>query len=231
MTLGKRIGRLRKERKLSQEYVAESLNVTRQAVSKWENDLSSPDTDNLIALAKLLDVDVDFLASGELTVEMVSDPIPEPPKPPKPEKPKRSRKKLMILLLIGSLCANMLLGFLWIREKNDRSDMEQFAAQAAYAAKDSFANFVHYGTEGYYWQGVAEYRRFMQTYLVLHDGVGSGEYAFLNELYAYLIWEPERVHPYMEELRRAMRLLNEDVYDYNAYLEIVKLNNLIQYGE
>ena len=48
MTLGNRISRLRTERKYSQEYLAERMDVSRQAVSKWEKDLSSPDTKNLI---------------------------------------------------------------------------------------------------------------------------------------------------------------------------------------
>jgi len=51
MTIGNRIKALRTEKKLSQEYLAEKLGVSRQAVSKWESGASSPSTDNLIALA------------------------------------------------------------------------------------------------------------------------------------------------------------------------------------
>lgn len=40
MSIGQRINALRKQSNLSQEYVAEKLDVTRQAVSKWEKDLS-----------------------------------------------------------------------------------------------------------------------------------------------------------------------------------------------
>ncbi|MBQ8814564.1 MAG: helix-turn-helix transcriptional regulator [Lachnospiraceae bacterium] len=65
MTIGKRISRLRKEKRLSQEYLAEQLDVSRQAVSKWENDLSSPDTGNLIQLSSLLGVSVEYLATGK----------------------------------------------------------------------------------------------------------------------------------------------------------------------
>ena len=54
-TIGQRISELRKSSSFSQEYVAEKLNVSRQAVSKWEQDLSAPDTYNLIALAELFD--------------------------------------------------------------------------------------------------------------------------------------------------------------------------------
>lgn len=65
MTLGNRISRLRTERKYSQEYLAECMEVSRQAVSKWENDLSSPDTKNLIRLAELFNVSVEYLATGK----------------------------------------------------------------------------------------------------------------------------------------------------------------------
>ena len=67
MTIGQRICELRKERGYSQEYVAERLDVTRQAVSKWETDLSAPDTYNLIALSELLGVSVEYIATGKGT--------------------------------------------------------------------------------------------------------------------------------------------------------------------
>jgi|GEM_PF-1119716 len=54
----------RTSRHISQEYVAEQLNVTRQAVSKWENGTSEPSTANLIALAKLYGISLDELVMG-----------------------------------------------------------------------------------------------------------------------------------------------------------------------
>ena len=64
MTIGNRIAELRKAKGFTQEYVADQLGVSRQAVSKWEQDQTSPDTKNLIALAQLLDTDISFLAMG-----------------------------------------------------------------------------------------------------------------------------------------------------------------------
>ncbi len=52
-TLGETLKELRTERGMTQEFVAESLGVSRQAVSKWENGTSEPSTTNLIAIAKL----------------------------------------------------------------------------------------------------------------------------------------------------------------------------------
>ena len=61
MTVGERIQRLRTERRLSQERLAELVGVSRQAVSKWELNTAQPDTDKLIPLARALGVSVDKL--------------------------------------------------------------------------------------------------------------------------------------------------------------------------
>lgn len=73
MSIGERISTARKARNVSQNDLAKALGVTRQAVSKWENDLSSPDTLNLIRLADQLDADLLYLATGKQTVE--SEPV------------------------------------------------------------------------------------------------------------------------------------------------------------
>lgn len=64
MSIGERITELRKNQNISQGQLAQLLDVSRQAVSKWENDQSSPDTIKLIRLADVLDTDVEYLATG-----------------------------------------------------------------------------------------------------------------------------------------------------------------------
>lgn len=64
MSLGERITELRTQKNLSQGELASALSVSRQAISKWENDQSSPDTIHLIQLADLLDTEVAYLATG-----------------------------------------------------------------------------------------------------------------------------------------------------------------------
>ena len=64
MSIGTRITELRKEHSLSQVQLAQMLDITRQAVSKWENDQTSPDTLKLIQLADVLKTDVEYLATG-----------------------------------------------------------------------------------------------------------------------------------------------------------------------
>lgn len=68
MSIGERIILLRKEQKISQVQLAEALCVTRQAVSKWENDQASPDTIKLIQLADALNTEVEYLATGKKPV-------------------------------------------------------------------------------------------------------------------------------------------------------------------
>ena len=64
MSLGERLIELRKEKHLSQEEVAEKLNVTRQTVSKWELDQSTPDFDKIKPLCDLYEITTDELING-----------------------------------------------------------------------------------------------------------------------------------------------------------------------
>ena len=60
-TLGTRLLELRKQKGLTQEQLAEKLNVTNQSVSKWEKDINAPDITLLVALADLFETSVDYL--------------------------------------------------------------------------------------------------------------------------------------------------------------------------
>ncbi len=64
MQIGERILKLRKEKNISQEELGFKINVSRQTISKWENNESSPDLNNLKSLAKLFDVSTDYLVNG-----------------------------------------------------------------------------------------------------------------------------------------------------------------------
>lgn len=65
MSLGENIKNKRQELKLSQEYIAEQLGISRQAVSKWETGLSEPTANNLIELAELFEISVSDLVNPE----------------------------------------------------------------------------------------------------------------------------------------------------------------------
>ncbi|HCQ91096.1 MULTISPECIES: helix-turn-helix domain-containing protein [unclassified Clostridium] len=70
MTLGEKIQQLRKTRDLSQEQLAEQLNVSRQAVSKWELGESLPDINKIIQLSKIFQVSTDYLLHDEIDSDM-----------------------------------------------------------------------------------------------------------------------------------------------------------------
>lgn len=61
MKFSEKLQSLRKKAGLSQEQMAEQMNVTRQAISKWETGEGMPDVDNLLPLARLLHTTVDYL--------------------------------------------------------------------------------------------------------------------------------------------------------------------------
>ena len=63
-SLGEVLKEYRQQSGMTQEYVAEALNVSRQAVSKWETGAAEPSTSNLLALAKLYGVDPGDLLRG-----------------------------------------------------------------------------------------------------------------------------------------------------------------------
>ena len=64
MSIGERITELRKMQNLSQGQLAQAMDVSRQAVSKWENDQTSPDSLKMIRLAEVLDTDIEYLTTG-----------------------------------------------------------------------------------------------------------------------------------------------------------------------
>lgn len=61
MALSDNIKKAREKQGFSQEYIADKLNVSRQAVSKWETGQSEPSTQNLLQLAEVLKVDANIL--------------------------------------------------------------------------------------------------------------------------------------------------------------------------
>ena len=64
--IGKFISTKRKEKNITQSELAEMLNITDRAISKWENGICLPDANNIIELCKILDITVNDLFSGEV---------------------------------------------------------------------------------------------------------------------------------------------------------------------
>lgn len=78
MGFGNQIKRIREENKITQEQMAQSLNITRQAVSNWENNRNLPDIEMLISIAKVYHVSLDRLILGDdsmnnMAVKLIKD--------------------------------------------------------------------------------------------------------------------------------------------------------------
>ena len=73
--IGKNIKKLRKERALSQEQLAERLHVTRQAVSSWETGKNQPDIETLESIAAVFDTDILMVLYGRSRQEECSMPM------------------------------------------------------------------------------------------------------------------------------------------------------------
>jgi transcriptional regulator with XRE-family HTH domain len=68
MNFSKQLKKYRELNLLSQEMLAEKIYVTRQTISKWENDRSYPDIHNLVALSILFDISLDELVKGDMII-------------------------------------------------------------------------------------------------------------------------------------------------------------------
>ena len=66
MTLGEKIAKQRKQLNYTQDQLAEILGVSRQSISKWESDITYPETDKLIELGKLFNCSMDYLLKDEI---------------------------------------------------------------------------------------------------------------------------------------------------------------------
>ena len=143
MKFGDKLTQLRKKQGLSQEELGEKLNVTRQTVSKWELSQSKPDTDKLLEICKLLEVDIKELTDDEVALE--NKPIV------KKEKfdDIKPRKWLQIVLIVIALgifvvLANKFITDVKERNKNRKNIFDIFDASSI--SKDAFNSTFEYNS-------------------------------------------------------------------------------------
>ena len=103
MTFGEKLQALRKAQGLSQEELAQRINVSRQALSKWESGASVPDTENVIALSRLFGVSTDYLLLDEVKASGQTSPAIAWPKP---------RKYLLAAAIVGAV-GLVAIRFIW----------------------------------------------------------------------------------------------------------------------
>ena len=114
MTLGQRIQELRKQNQMSQEQLGEQMGVSRQAISKWESDLTIPELDKLIALSKLFQVSLNDLLQ-------VKDESGKP-QPQVVLAPSKGWRIAMAVLAVAAAASLALSGFLgWQNRPSSRS--------------------------------------------------------------------------------------------------------------
>ncbi|MDL2216086.1 helix-turn-helix domain-containing protein [Ruminococcaceae bacterium OttesenSCG-928-N02] len=75
MSIGEKIYGLRKKMGISQEELAQQLDVSRQAISKWERDEAIPDTDKIVALSSLFCISTDYLLLNEMERAACDEPV------------------------------------------------------------------------------------------------------------------------------------------------------------
>ncbi len=75
--LSERLRQLRKNAGLSQEQLAETLHISRQAVSKWESGVSNPDIQNIVQLGKLYGISTDSILLEESPAPEAADIMPQ----------------------------------------------------------------------------------------------------------------------------------------------------------
>lgn len=103
MTLGEKIQGLRKREGLSQEALAEKVFVTRQTISKWELDQSTPDLDFIAQLSDIFNVSSDYLIKSELTRP---DELPFKKRSYRPSQ--RVKGAVFAVLSVGAVTAAMI---------------------------------------------------------------------------------------------------------------------------
>lgn len=105
MNLGENIYRLRTEKNLSQGDLADALDVSRQSVSKWENNSAVPELEKLIKMAQIFGITIDELVTGE-TKEAAPVTTHTPPPESAPARQGLSPQQLLgiVLLIFGGLC-------------------------------------------------------------------------------------------------------------------------------
>lgn len=96
--LSDNIRKFRKENNMSQDELAERLDVSRQSVSLWENGQTQPTVDNIIALSKIFNISADELLGGEIEAALTASPD-NSPEEAATGKPKRKRKLWLWILI------------------------------------------------------------------------------------------------------------------------------------
>ena len=124
MKFSEKLMELRKSKGMSQEDLAEKLNVTRQTVSKWELDQTTPDMNKLIEISKLFEVSLDELANNVDTTNSENTY--------KESSTEKNNTKLSIKIFIAGIIIALVLCGMGFYKQNDAKRIEEERKSQAY---------------------------------------------------------------------------------------------------
>ena len=108
-SIGERIYDLRNRNNMSQGNLADKLNVSRQTISKWENNMCLPEAEKLLQLSEIFSVSVDYILKGEAGTQSSPEPVYIYVKNPESENTAKYNEKIVrkyvgiIIAIIGGL--------------------------------------------------------------------------------------------------------------------------------
>ena len=114
MKLDEKLISLRKENGLTQSNVAEELDISRQAISRWESGVAMPSTENLRRLSELYSVPIDYL---------INEDSEQPARVEEDNGEKRKNRKLsswLICMLLIVVAVSIIIGAITVRKRPDR---------------------------------------------------------------------------------------------------------------
>ena len=143
MKLCEKIIKLRKEKGLSQEEFGNAINVSRQAVSKWESEQTKPDIDKLKEIAKFFNVSYEYLLNDE--IENLEETQKE--SAPKPKKTKKIIARIVSILVLIYLLISIykLIGLVRFYKFADRFSEDNYSMLEIYSKDD--VNLMDYATK------------------------------------------------------------------------------------
>lgn len=118
MNLGERLFELRKTKNLTQDEVAEKLNVTRQTVSKWETNQSSPDFDKIVPISELFEIGVEELLTGKKEEKQEKEEVQEEKVITKQEAKEKSAKVVSGSIFIYILAVALIMILVPVKHVN-----------------------------------------------------------------------------------------------------------------
>lgn len=219
--LGEKIRNLRKENNISQEKLAEELNVTRQSISLWENDQTQPSLENVVALAKIFNTSVDDLLSDskeENTKEVVANG----------NQPLKTHKSLFVWILISACIVSFIVVLLFLKPwSNDSENTTALQPEDKTSSTKPFSENV---------DAIAEKEAsVVKIFCYDHNGqeisTGSGVILFSDDMVAtnYHVIEDAysvKISTSQDITYNVSGLWNENEYNDTAILKLEKNTNL-----